>query len=269
MAELVVSQGRVGDRTAGAIPGALVTEKALRDRTGRALRIVGRPTAPAEDDWRQSLPIARETLLGLREAVTESLDAGHVPVMLANTCAASLATLPVAAERHPEAVVLWIDAHGDFNTPETTASGYLGGMVLAAACGLWDSGHGAGLDPRRVILVGARDIDVEERRLLDHSGVTILPPGESTAARLASLVGDREVWIHIDWDVLEPGYVPAAYRVPDGLSPTQVERVLGALSPGRVAGVEIAEFEATGAAADDDQAVATILRTVEPLVSVF
>ena len=41
----------------------------------------------------------------------------------------------------------WLGAHGDFNTPETTASGFLGGMCLAGACGLWDTGFGAGLDP--------------------------------------------------------------------------------------------------------------------------
>lgn len=44
-------------------------------------------------------------------------------------------------------MVLWIDAHVEFNTPDTTDSGYLGGMVLAAVCGLWGSGHSAGRDP--------------------------------------------------------------------------------------------------------------------------
>ncbi len=88
----------------------------------------------------------------------------------------NLATLPEVAARYPEAVVLWIDAHGDFNTPKTTGSGYLGGMVLSAACGLWDSGHRAGLDPHHVALVGARDIDPDERALLKEAGVSVLPP---------------------------------------------------------------------------------------------
>ena len=51
--------------------------------------------------------------------------------------------------RHvPDVRVLWLDAHGDFNTPETTPSGFLGGMCLAAACGRWDAGFGRRSSPR-------------------------------------------------------------------------------------------------------------------------
>lgn len=273
MLDLVVSQGRVADRTAGAIPGALLTARAIGDLTGRPLQVVGEPSEPRTDDWSESLPAAAATLTGMRAAVSGSLAAGHVPVMVASTCATSLATLPLVATHHPDALVLWIDAHGDFNTPQTTGSGYLGGMVVAAACGLWDSGHGAGLDPRNVVLVGARDIDDAERELLVEHGVRILPPQESTPERLREIVGDREVWVHIDWDVLEPGRVPAAYRVPQGLAPEQVEQLLAVVPVEKLAGVEIAEFEAAGTEADaaadreaDAAAVATIVRTVGPLL---
>lgn len=265
MIDLVVSQGRVADRTAGAIPGALLSAEAFAGRTGRALQVVGEPSAARTDDWSEALPAAAATLTGLRDAVAASLTAGGTPVMVANTCAASLATLPLVAQHHPDAVVLWIDAHGDFNTPATTWSGYLGGMVVAAGCGLWDSGHGAGLDPRNVVIVGGRDIDDAEQELLDAHGVRVLSPGESTPERVREVVGDREVWIHIDWDVLEPGSVPAACRVPGGLLPEQVAAVLGAVRPDRVAGLELAELEATGTAADAT-AVAAILSTVEPLL---
>ncbi len=265
MIDLVVSQGRVADRTAGAIPGALLTAEALAGRTGRPLRVVGKPSEARTDDWSEALPAAAETLTGLRDAVAETLAAGRTPVMVANTCAASVATLPLVAQHHPDAVVLWVDAHGDFNTPATTWSGYLGGMVLAAGCGLWDSGHGAGLDPRNVVVVGGRDIDDAEQELLDAHGVRVLRPHESTPERVRELVGDREVWIHVDWDVLEPGSVPAAYQVPDGLLPGQVAAVLGAVPPERVAGLEIAELEATGTTAD--AALATVVATVGPLIS--
>lgn len=265
MLDLVVSQGRVADRTAGALPGALLTAQAAGARTGRPLQSVGQPAPPRTDDWSESLPAAGPTLTGLREAVAGSLSAGHTPVMLANTCAASLATLPVVARERPEALVLWIDAHGDFNTPQTTDSGYLGGMVVAAACGLWDSGHWAGLDPRNVVLVGARDIDPAEQVLLDDSGVRVLRPQQSTTEALRELVGDREVWVHIDWDVLEPGSIPAAYRVPGGLLPARVAALLAALPSGSVAGLEIAEFEASGTDADG-AALATIMSTVGPLL---
>lgn len=266
MLDIVVSQGRVADRTAGAIPGALLTAQAVGSRTGRPLRVVGEPSSPRNDDWTEALPAAADTLTSVRDTVARSLAAGHVPVMVASTCATSLATLPLVADTRPDAFVLWFDAHGDFNTPQTTGSGYLGGMVLAAGCGLWDSGHGAGLDRRNVVLVGARDIDDAEQDLLDAAGVRILRPLEATPDRLREIVGDRSVWIHIDWDVLEPGWVPAAYRVPEGLLPAQLEALLAVVPPGNVAGVEIAEFEAGGTRPDADS-VATIIETVGPLLS--
>ncbi|MFV0428996.1 MAG: arginase family protein, partial [Arachnia sp.] len=240
---VVVCQGRVADRTTGARAGARLTGAALGEYLQVPPLVVGTPSPPEHDDWSHSLPAAEPTLTALREALVQTLDSGLVPVVATNTCAASLATLPEVARRFPEAVVLWIDAHGDFNTPATTASGYLGGMVLAAACGLWDSGHGAGLNPRQVALVGVRDIDPAEQELLDQAGVRSFTPKRSTARHIADFVADRPVWIHVDWDVLEPGYVPAAYKVPGGLLPRHIAELFAGLPSGQVLGIELAEFE--------------------------
>ncbi|MDO8208853.1 arginase family protein [Conexibacter sp. CPCC 206217] len=198
---------------------------------------MGDPSGPRQDDWRESLSAANDTLNRLAAAVTGSLREERTPLIVANTCAASLATLPVAATARPGATLLWVDAHGDFNTPGTTASGYLGGMVLAAACGLWDSGHGAGLDPRQVILVGARDIDDAEGRLLAEHGVRIVSPVDAVPEALLPMIGISEVWIHVDWDVLEPGFVPAAYAVPNGLPPQQLKALLAAIAAERIAAI--------------------------------
>ncbi|GAB3599163.1 arginase family protein [Microbacterium tumbae] len=261
----IISQGRVADRTDGALRGALTAGTALAAYLGREPVVVGSPSPARIDDWRAALPEASETLRALRAAVTASLDAGAVPLLVANTCAASLGTLPTAAARHPDAVVLWIDAHGDFNTPRTTESGYLGGMVLAAACGLWDSGHGAGLAPERVIVVGGRDIDPAEAELLSDAGVTVLPPAESTPERIAALVDGRHVWIHVDWDVLEPGFVPAAYRVPEGLLPHQIADIFAALPAGSLKGLELAEFEDGDSEIPSRVSVELILETFQAL----
>jgi arginase/N-omega-hydroxy-L-arginine amidinohydrolase len=261
---LIISQGRVADRTDGALRGARAAGEALGEYLERTPVVVGAPSPSADDDWSNALPAARATLEGLRDAVAAALDAGEIPLLVTNTCAASLGTLPTVAVRHPDAVVLWIDAHGDFNTPDTTGSGYLGGMVLAAACGLWDSGHGAGIDPRRVIVVGGRDIDPAEGELLAASGAIVLPPAESTAARVAELVAGREVWIHVDWDVLEPGYIPAAYRVPDGLRPHQIADIFAVLRD-QVRGVELAEFEYGDAEIPSAVSVEMILETFQAL----
>ncbi|WP_194422417.1 arginase family protein [Microbacterium abyssi] len=261
---IVVSQGRVADRTDGALRGAHAAGAALGEYLGRTPAVVGTPSPSAVDDWRDALPAARPTLEALRNALRDVLDAGDTPLLVTNTCAASLGTLPTVAERHPDAVVLWIDAHGDFNTPETTGSGYLGGMVLAAACGLWDSGHGAGLDPEQVIVVGGRDIDPAEAELLSRAGVQVLSPAESTPKRVAELVTGREVWIHVDWDVLEPGYIPAAYRVAGGLRPHQIADIFAALRD-QVRGVEFAEFEYGDAEVPANVSVELILETFQAL----
>ncbi|MCI1018096.1 arginase family protein [Microbacterium sp. C5A9] len=263
---LIVSQGRVADRTDGALVGARRVGSALSELLDLEQTIIGTPTPAADDDWSVALPQAEATLTGLRHAVTAAIDAGAVPLLATNTCAASLGTLPTVAERHPDAVVLWIDAHGDFNTPDTTDSGYLGGMVVAAACGLWDSGHGAGLDPRQVIIVGGRDIDPAEGELLESAGVTVLSPSASTPERVAELVAGRPVWIHVDWDVLEPGFIPAAYRVADGLLPHQIAAIFAALPTGSVRGVELAEFEAGDAEVPERVSIELILETFQHLI---
>jgi arginase/N-omega-hydroxy-L-arginine amidinohydrolase len=266
MLDLIVSQGRIADRSARTIEGAALTMRELERRYGLKARSIGSAAPPADDDWRVSLVQARETLIGLGEAITASIDSGYLPVMVANTCSASLATLPIVARRHPDAIVLWIDAHGDFNTPETTESGYLGGMVVAAACGLWDSGHGAGLQPRQVILIGARDVDPAERDLLDNAGVRIIPPAQVTPETVSSAVNGANIWIHIDWDVVEPGFVPADYGVPGGVLPAQLREIFQAIPSAQIVGVEMAEFHPTN---DDDASqagLAAILDIIAPLL---
>lgn len=263
---LIVSQGRVADRTSGALVGARRVGGALSALLGVDSVTVGSPSAAKTDDWSVALLEASETLHGLRDAVGIAIDAGNVPLLVTNTCAASLGTLPTVAERHPDAVVLWIDAHGDFNTPSTTGSGYLGGMVLAAACGLWDSGHGAGIDATQVIVVGGRDIDDAESDLLAGAGVRVLAPAECSPERVLDLVAGRPVWIHVDWDVLEPGYIPAAYRVDEGMLPHQVAAIFAALPAGSVRGVELAEFEAGDTAIPESLSVELIVETFQHLL---
>ncbi|MEU9237344.1 arginase family protein [Streptomyces subrutilus] len=264
MIDLIVSQGRVADRAAWMIEGAARTARALEERYGLEGRYIGTPSPPVDDDWSVSLPEAQETLTGLGKAVTESLRGDNLTVLVSNTCSASLATLPVVARQHPDAVVLYIDGHGDFNTPDTTDSGYLGGMVLSAACGLWDSGHGAGLRPEQAVLVGSRDIDQAERDLIHTAGVRVIPPKEATAEAVLAAVGNAPVWIHIDWDVLEPGSVPADYTVPDGMLPAQIRAIFEAIPPARLLGVELAEFNSPRDREDRERAVSIILDMVAP-----
>ncbi|WP_052850162.1 arginase family protein [Streptomyces avicenniae] len=267
MFDLIVSQGRVADREARMIEGAARTARALEKTYGVTGRFVGTPAPAADDDWTVSLPQAEATLEGLRKAVTESLRGDDLTVMVNNTCSASLASLPAVARAHPDAVVLYIDAHGDFNTPATTDTGYLGGMVLSGACGLWESGHGAGLKPTQAVLVGARDIDGGERALIAQAGVRVIPPPEATAENVLAAVGEAPVWVHIDWDVLDPGPVPADYTVPDGMTPEQIRAIFEAIPASRLIGFEIAEFNATLDDTVNERAVAVILDMIAPALT--
>lgn len=264
--QLIVSRGRVADRTSGALLGARLTANVLGTKLGLEPRAIGFPAAPTDDDWTISLPAAQSTLNDMSAAVSECLSRGERPLIVNNTCAVSLSTLPAAAKQFPDLAVLWVDAHGDFNTPATTASGYLGGMVLAGACGLWDSGHGHGVDPRRVILCGAHDLDAEERASIDNTGIRVVSPGEFSAKAIMERAGNAPLWIHIDWDVLEPGQIPAAYRVPGGIRAAQIKALLQAIPADRIVGIEVAEFEATGAAPEDGPVLDLILDTLEPLL---
>ena len=109
--------------------------------------------------------------------------------------------------------MLWLDAHPDFNDPETTPSGFLGGMCLSAACGAWDAGFDDGhVDPARVVMCGIRDVDAGERVLVETHGVGLV----ERPSRLAELLAEREVFVHLDLDVLDPRVMPGLHWPVDG-----------------------------------------------------
>jgi arginase len=181
-------------------------------------RIVGSPGEPRSRDWSDDLREAHGCLLEAGGQIDDALEAARVPILLAPECSIAIATLPMLARRHPQARILWLDAHADFHTPDTTTSGYLGGMCLAAACGLWDSGFGAGIDPPRVIMHGVREIDGPERVALDLGGVHRV----DAAAQLEGL----ELFVHIDLDVLDPDVLPAQFPVDGGLTASELRAFL-------------------------------------------
>lgn len=183
-------------------------------------RIVGSEGEPRTSGWEDDLRDARGCLLEAGGQLDDALEAGRVPILLAAECSIAVATLPVLARRHPQARVLWLDAHADFHTPQTTASGYLAGMCLAGACGLWDTGFGAGLDPPRVIMHGVRELEGPERVALDLGGVHRI----DDPAQLAGL----EVFVHLDLDVLDPSTFPAKFPVDGGLLPAELRSFLAA-----------------------------------------
>ena len=227
---VTVLRGRTSERTPHGVRGTELLGAAL----GGDVRTVGDPSPPVVQGWEEDLRAARPAL----EAAAAAM-AGPAPVLVAAQCSIALATLPVLAAREPEAVVVWLDAHGDFNTPATSGSGYLGGMPLAAACGLWDSGHGAGLDPARVVLSDARDLDAAERAALDRAGVRRVAPDE-----VAGAVRGERVFLHLDLDILDPSVMAAAVPAPGGLTLAGLAAVLRDLAgAATITGLEITAFD--------------------------
>jgi arginase family enzyme len=203
---------RTSDRGTGAATGT----KELAGLVGA--RIIGSPGEPRSSCWEDDLRDSRGCLLEAGGQVDDTFVAGRAPILLAGECSVAVATLPVVVRHHPDVRVLWLDAHGDFNTPDTSASGYLGGMCLAGACGLWDTGFGAGLDPARVVMHGVRDLDAGERVALDTRGVY----RNEKPAQLQGMA----LFVHLDLDVLDPDVMPSAFPVPGGMTATELRAFL-------------------------------------------
>ena len=263
MFHIIACQGMTADRNDRAAPGTRQEAAALGALLGTEPEIIGTPGVAVDAGWEEVLAGSRPTFDLLAETLLRVDTDQYMPVLVLNRCAAATATLPIHAARYPGLCVVWLDAHGDFNTPESSPTGYLGGMVIAAACGLWDSGCGEGVDPSRVVLGGVRDLDEAEAELISQHRVRVLPPSEITPELLKEAVGDWPVLIHIDWDVLQPGTIPTEYRVDRGLSPDHLSKLVEVLAPNAVA-VELTEYESTTEEADA-RALETMVTILRPL----
>lgn len=265
MPTVLVFQGRAGDHNDRGMAGASVVGGALGDRLGVVPVVVGTPEPATGGAWDTELPAALPALRALGAAHAAALADGGTPVSALSRCAAALATVPTVVARHPDARIVWLDAHGDLNTPAESASGYLGGLVLSAAAGWWDSGLGAGLDPGNVLLVGARDLDAAEQAHVDD-GTIALAAGPNLLEALDRHVGDRPVFVHLDCDVAEPGLLPTEFGVPGGLDLAALRAVAERLARNPLVGLEISEFEAPDDPADGAARAAALMGAIEPLL---
>jgi arginase len=233
---------RTSDRTPGGARGATAMAELLGERLGVAPRMVGTVGEPRPSTWEEDLREHRGCIMEAGGQVEDALGAGAFPVLTAAECTICLTTLPTIARVVPGVRVLWLDAHGDFNTPSTTQSRYLGGMCLAGACGRWRSGFDGRLDPADVVMVGSRDLDAGERAELDLAGVARV----ERFSQVADAVDGAEVYVHLDLDVLDPDLFPAQFPAAGGLSDAGLRRLLDEVSQaaGRIVGLEITAFEA-------------------------
>jgi arginase len=242
---LNIFEGRASDRNDRAMKGAVMMGNALAAKMSLEPSRTGTPQAPLSANWAIELEAARPELGELRDLIFSELEQGLHPVTCLGRCAAGLGTLPAVARVHPDAAIVWIDAHGDSNSPADTTTNYLGGMILTGAAGIWETGLGAGVNLSNVILVGCRDLDPVEKSLIDQGTIKLLHVSSDFPARLRSALAGRDVYVHLDCDVLNPGLVPSEFQVENGLSLEDLAAVCRAIADHHILGLEISEFEAT------------------------
>ena len=173
-------------------------------------------------DYPEVAVVEEETLAMQTLAVASDLAAR--PLVLGGCCCSHVGAVEGLAARHGRVGVLWLDAHGDLNTPETSPSGNEWGMPLRM---LLDRGTIAAAD---VVLWGARNLDPPEEEFIAAAGI-----GDDPAALL-----DRAeaVYVALDCDVLDPDEVAVFMPEPGGPSLVALERLLaGVRESGKLVGV--------------------------------
>jgi arginase len=228
---------------------------AVRDE-GNVETAVAEATA-LRDERARFLPEIHDTCELIAARVAESTSRGAVPLVLGGDHSVALGTLGGLASVHGVGGVLWIDAHSDINTPETSPTGNVHGMALAAALGLAGEGFESdvwplpALDPKRVALVGTRLLDDGERRLLRDAGVRVFTMSEidrigierAVRESLDRISGGGFVHVSLDMDVLDPDVAPGVGTpVRGGLTYREAHLALELVAESGVAGsLEVVE----------------------------
>jgi arginase len=170
----------------------------------------------------------------LHQAVADAVTRAARPLVLSGDCPTARAAVAGMQRRHRDLAVVWLDAHGDFNTPVISTSGYLGGMALAMLTGRTPELFGDALGLRTVadasvVLADARDLDPAERDALAASQVRRVPANPAAITSALREIGRTPVYLHLDIDVIDSAQLPGL-RFPSGPGPslTQIEECLAA-----------------------------------------
>ena len=197
------------------------------------------PELPAGEIWSRLAVL----YAAVARAVTGRGDHGRPVVVASGDCLTALGTVAGLQSAGADPAIVWFDAHGDVQTPETTSSGYLAGMSLRLLTGYRPeliASH-LGLRPvpeDRIVLVGARDLDPPEVTYLDQAPIRRCQVTDLPVAELP----DGPLYVHVDLDVVDGAQLPGLrYPTPGGPDAGQIADALSlVLGTGRVAAVGIA-----------------------------
>ena len=193
--------------------GMVRVPRAWGDSSGQTMAEAARLPFP----YPEAAVVEEDTLGEQTLAVASELP--ERPLVLGGCCCSHIGAVEALAARHGRIAVVWFDAHGDLNTPETSPSGNLWGMPLRI---ILDSGA---VDPRDVLLLGARNLDPPEKELIASISLRT-EPDELDAA----LEGTEGVYVAVDADALDPEGISSFMPEPDGLSLDETERLLRAIA---------------------------------------
>lgn len=146
---------------------------------------------------------------------------GHLPIVLGGDHCIAAGSIPAALEKYESIGVIWVDAHGDYNDEYITPSGNMHGMPLSAVCGQGPNSMVAfsdkRVDPKNVVIIGARALDRLEKDKLEETGVTVFSISDihmlgirecvSRAIEIASN-GTQGIHLSFDMDALDPAEAP-------------------------------------------------------------
>jgi arginase len=188
------------------------------------------------------------------EAMCGVVTADENAIFLGGDHSIALGTIAGALERPEKLGVLWVDTHGDFNTPETSPSGNVHGMVVAALMGRCPPPLMIGnqrLRPEQIVMIGTRELDIDERRALRESGIRVMTMrdidengmAEVVRTALGSFRDASLIHVSFDMDSLDPTVAPGVGTpVPGGLTIREAHLLMEILADdGRVCSLDIVE----------------------------
>lgn len=218
-----------------------------------------------QDPKLKYLPLIAAAMEQLAERVSATVERGEVPLVLGGDHSIAIGTIAGVAsrfrQRGKKLGMIWLDAHGDANTPETSPSGNIHGMPQAIAFGrgapelVRIGGFGEGeakLDPKRCCIIGARSIDAREKRVLEEIGLRVFTMAQidrrgiydvTQEATTIATEGTDGVHVSFDVDVVDPSVAPGVGTpVMGGLTYRETHTVMELVAEtGRMVSMEVAE----------------------------
>jgi arginase len=191
--------------------------------------LINHPELPAGDKQYRMSVLHRQ----LAEYTAHSVLNGDRPVSIAGDCCTTIGMLAGLQRAGIDPILIWLDAHGDFNTWQTTPSGFLGGMPLAMLVGrgeqtMLEALELTPLTEDRVILADTRDLDPGEKQLIETANIIHFPNVNSL---LDAMLPDSPIYVHIDTDIVNPAEASAMnYPAAGGPSAKELQRVMQRLS---------------------------------------